>query len=148
MADTTLETTATSKGEWRKQPWVRALFIWGLIGILLLFFGGLAAQGYLQLMTPCDGQCPERTVPWSGLVRLSVGGGVALALIGVALSLSNPRGVGWGLGLLVVGSLLFLIFVWPTPFKYYRTKDGELTRLIRVHRVTGEAHYVPEDRRP
>jgi hypothetical protein len=95
-------------------------------------------------MTSCPGTCPEWTVPWSGLIRLSVGGGVALGLIGVALSLSNPRGVGWGLGLLVVGSLLFLIFVWPTPFKYYRAKD----QLIRVHRVTGEAHYVPENRRP
>jgi hypothetical protein len=49
MADTTLETAATSKGEWlEKTPWLRALLIWGTIGIALLFFGGLAAQGYFS----------------------------------------------------------------------------------------------------
>jgi len=127
---------ALSKG------WVRALLIWGAIGILLLFFGGLAAQGYLRLMTPCpvDAPCPERATDWGGLGLLSVGGGVALGLIGLALSLANPRGVGWGLGLVVIGALLFVIFVWPTPYKYYRAKDRQ---LIRVHRVTGTADYVP-----
>jgi hypothetical protein len=127
------------KAEYR---WVRALLIWGVIGTFLLFFGGLAAQGYLKLMTPClvGSQCPERAIDWVALVYLSVGGGVALGLIGVALSLANPRGAGWGLGVVVVGTLLFVIFVWPTPYKYYRAKDRQ---LIRVHRVTGTADYVP-----
>jgi hypothetical protein len=122
--------------------WLRALVIWGAIGIFLLFFGGLAAQGYLRLMTQCpaSGTCSARITDWTGLALLSLGGGVALGLIGVALSLANPRGVGWGLGMVVIGALLFIIFVWPTPYKYYRTKDRQ---LIRVHRVTGAADYVP-----
>jgi hypothetical protein len=128
-----------------KTPWVRALLIWGSIGILLLFFGGVAAQGYLRLMAPCTPACLDAEIPWLGLVLLSIGGGVALGLIGVALALSTSRGAGWGLGFVVVGGVLFLIFVWPTPFKYYRAKDGQ---LIRVHRVTGGAVYVPEARRP
>ncbi len=121
--------------------WVRALSIWGAIGTLLLFFGGLAAQG-IKLMTPClaGAPCPGRATDWVALVYLSVGGGVAFWLIGVALSLANPRGVGRGLGLVVVGALLFVIFIWPTPYKYYRAKDRQ---LIRVHRVTGTADYVP-----
>ena len=124
-----------------EHPWVRALLIWGAIGTLLLFFGGLAAQGYLKLVTPClVAPCSERATDWVALAYLSVGGGVAVGLIGVALSLANPRGVGWGLGLVVIGAFLFVIFVWPTPYKYYRAKDRQ---LIRVHRVTGTADYVP-----
>jgi hypothetical protein len=79
-------------------------------------------------------------VDWSGLVQLSLGGGVAIGLIGLALSLAKPGGAAWGLGVVVIGALLFLIFVWPTPYKYYRDRDQQ---LIRVHRVTGEGHFVP-----
>lgn len=117
---------------------------WACVGICLLFFGGLAAHGYQMLITPCPSLggvgCPNRMVDWSALLQLSLGGGVAIGLIGFALSLANPRGPGWGLGVLVVGALLFLIFVWPTPYKYYRDRDQQ---LIRVHRVTGEGQFVP-----
>src|SRR5262245_11992429 len=86
-----------------KRPWLRALLIWGGIGIALLFFGGIAAQGYMRLMMPCPvgAPCPspfiDKRILWA-LIYLSVGGGVALGFIGVALTLSNPRGVGWGMG--------------------------------------------------
>jgi hypothetical protein len=138
---------------WSKHPWLRALLIWGAIGIFLLFFGGVAAQGYMRLM-PChpDAACPaphiSKATLW-GLVYLSVGGGVALGLIGVALTLANPRGPGWGMGIVVIGALLFLVFVWPTPYKYYRVKDHlKEQRVIRVHRVTGESDYVPKPKEP
>jgi hypothetical protein len=93
----------------------------------------------MRLVTPCpnDPSCPGALLTRAvllGLIYLSVGGGVALGLIGVALTLANPRGVGWGLGILVVGAVLFLVFVWPTPYKYYRASDHQ---LIRIHRVTG-----------
>jgi hypothetical protein len=133
------------ESRWFEVPWVRALLIWGGIGVFLLFFGGVAAQGYMRLVTPCPfgatcaGPFITRGVFW-GLVYLSVGGGVTLGLIGVALTLANPRGVRLGFGIVVVGALLFLVFVWPTPYKYYRTKDQQ---LIRVHRVTGVSDYVP-----
>jgi hypothetical protein len=84
-----------------------------------------------------------------GLGYLSIGGGIALGLVGVALTLANPRGVGWGMGIVVIGGVLFLVFVWPTPYKYYRVKDHQKEqRLIRVHRVTGDADYVPKSRAP
>jgi hypothetical protein len=35
-------------------------------------------------------------------------------LIGLALTLASPRGIGWGLGLSVVGLLFFLVFIWST----------------------------------
>lgn len=136
-----------------KSKWLRALFIWGGIGIFLLFFGGVAAQGYMRLVTPCSVgvPCPSPFIDQRillGLVYLSVGGGIALGLIGVALTLSNPSGVGWGLGMVVVGPLLFLVFVWPTPYKYYRVKEQGEQRLIRVHRVTGDSDYVPRSKPP
>lgn len=133
-------------GNWfTNTPWARALLIWGGIGIFLLFFGGVAAQGYMRLVSPCpnDPSCPGAFLTRAvllGLIYLSVGGGVALGLVGVALTLANPRGVGWGLGILVVGAVLFLVFVWPTPYKYYRANDHQ---LIRIHRVTGASSYVP-----
>jgi hypothetical protein len=147
------ESESKSKSSWLEIKWLRALLIWGGIGIFLLFFGGVAAQGYMRLVTPCPfgatclGPFVTRGVFW-GLVYLSVGGGIALGLIGVALTLSNPRGVGWGLGIVVVGAVLFLVFVWPTPYKYYRVKDQKDQRLIRVHRVTGDSDYVPRSKPP
>lgn len=126
--------------------WKRSV-TWACVGICLLFFGGLAAHGYLLLIAPCPSlggaDCQNRTVDWWALAQLSVGGGVAIGLIGFALSLANPRGVGWGLGVVVISALLFLIFVWPTPYKYYRDRDQQ---LIRVHRVTGEGKYIPDQR--
>src|SRR4029453_14401949 len=108
----------TPESIWSKPPWLRALLIWGAIGIFLLFFGGVAAQGYMRLMPcPAGTVCPaphiSKATLW-GLAYLSVGGGVALGLIGVALTLANPRGPGWGFGIVVIGTLLFLVFVWPT----------------------------------
>jgi hypothetical protein len=138
---------------WLDIKWLRALLIWGGIGIFLLFFGGIAAQGYMRLVTPCsvDSPCPSPFIDQRillGLVYLSVGGGIALGLVGVALTLSNPRGVGWALGMVVVGTVLFLVFVWPTPYKYYRVQEQKEQRLIRVHRVTGDSDYVPRSRPP
>jgi hypothetical protein len=114
--------------------WLNNGLIWAAIGIGFLFFGGLAAHGYRRLLSGAGGG-----VDWEGLLLLSVGGGIVVGLIGLALTLVSPRGIGWGLGLGVVGLLLFLIFIWPTPYKYYRGDEG---RLIRVHRVTGSGQPV------
>ncbi|HEY3068381.1 MAG TPA: hypothetical protein VGL09_21530 [Methylomirabilota bacterium] len=122
---------------------IRNFVLWTIIGGGLLFFGGLAAHGYRLLMTPCGAanDCGLRMIDWFALGHVAVGGGVAIGLIGLTLTLASPRGVGWGLGLLAIGSVLFLIFVWPTPFKYYRTADR---RWIQVHRFTGESHILPD----
>lgn len=39
----------------------------------------------------------------------------------------------------VMASLLFVYFIWPTPYSYHAVGG----RLVRVNRVTGAAHYVP-----
>jgi hypothetical protein len=137
---------------WSKHPWLRALLIWGGIGIFLLFFGGVAAQGYMRLMPcPAGTECPEPVISKAtllGLAYLSIGGGIALGLVGVALTLANPRGVGWGMGIVVIGGVLFLVFVWPTPYKYYRVKDHQKEqRLIRVRR-DGRRGLRPEVQAP
>jgi hypothetical protein len=153
MAEPEPASEPKKESSWLKSKWLRALLIWGSIGIFLLFFGGVAAQGYMRLVTPCPvgALCPSPflsdRILW-GLLYLSVGGGIALGLIGVALTLANPRGVGWGLGIVVVGGVLFLVFVWPTPYKYYRVKEQGEKRLIRVHRVTGDSDYVPRSKPP
>jgi hypothetical protein len=115
--------------------WLKNLFIWAVIGTGILFFGGLAAHGYRAML----GTTPAAEIDWLALWYMSIGGGIVLGLIGLALTLASPRGVGWALGVGTVAVLLFLIFVWPTPYKYYRTKGGQ---LVRVHRLTGTADYV------
>jgi hypothetical protein len=35
-----------------------------------------------------------------------------------------------------VGVILFAGFVWPTPYYYYRSKDGSLFRQNRITRTT------------
>jgi hypothetical protein len=40
----------------------------------------------------------------------------------------------------VIGLVLFGLFVWPTLWVYYPDRGGR--GLIRVHRITGEAEYV------
>ena len=127
---------------WR---WFKNFWIWAVIGTLFLFSGGLAGYGYRQLIKEAAGApVAGVTVDWGALLSLSVGGGVALGLIVVALTIANPNGMRWGLGLGTVGLVLFLIFIWPTPYKYYRDKDK---RLIRVHRLTGSGDYVVPDER-
>jgi len=119
----------------------RALLLWTLIGAGLLFFGGLAFHGYRLLMTPCTGDpCAQRVIDWLALGHLAIGGGVATGLIGLTLTLASPRGVGWGLGMMAIGFVLFLIFVWPTPYTYYRTSNRQ---WIQVHRLTGESQVLP-----
>ena len=119
---------------------LRALLLWTLIGAGLLFFGGLAFHGYRLLITPCPEPCPARLIDWFALGQLAIGGGVASGLIGLTLTLASPRGVGWGLGLMAIGFVLFLIFVWPTPYKYYKTANRQ---WIQVHRLTGESRVLP-----
>jgi len=125
---------------------VRNFLIWTVIGVLFLLFGGLAGYGYRQMTKDAAGTSGSGTnmdwwtgVDWSALVQLSLGGGVALGLIVLAVTIASPRGAGWALGLGAVVLLLFVIFVWPTPYKYYRDKEQ---RLIRVHRLTGSGDYV------
>ena len=122
--------------------------IWAGLGFGFFFFGGLANAGYRHMiLSPGSSEAVSSVnwdallalVSWEALLALSVGAGVVIGLIGLALTLASPRGIGWGLGLGTVGLLLFLIFVWPTPYKYYREKGKG---LVKVHRLTGNGDYV------
>jgi hypothetical protein len=121
-------------------PWVKNALIWAAIGAGFLFFGGLAAHGYRRMLDASSASAtPIGPLDWVGLAQLSLGGGIVVGLIGLALTLASPRGIGWTMGLGTVGLLLFLLFIWPTPYKFYRTKGGQ---LIRVHRLTGSGQEV------
>ena len=121
-------------------PWAKNWLIWSMLGIGFLFFGGLASHGYRRLLATSGSiEAATNSFSWGALLELSIGGGIVIGLIGLALTLASPRGVGWGLALATVGLLLFLIFIWPTPYKYYRDKGGG---LIKVHRLTGNGDYV------
>ncbi len=52
-----------------------------------------------------------------------------------------PRRWRWGLALLLVALALF---VWPTPFAWYR---GPQATMIRVNRLTGDAELIVPTRR-
>lgn len=126
--------------------WLKNSLIWAGIGVSFLFFGGLAAHGYRRMLaTTGSGELPIGRLDLEGLALLSLGGGIVVGLIGLALTLASPRGVGWGLGLGAVGLLLFLVFIWPTPYKYYRGKERQ---LIRVHRLTGTGQPVVPKQEP
>lgn len=115
---------------------------WFGLGAGVLFFGGLSARGLAGLM-----EWPGRLVrlDWwqffGMLLMFSVGGGVVVALWG----LGNRRRPRWRLGLVVLALILFGLFVWPTPFKYYKGRGGE---LVKVSRITGakEVIYSPAAR--
>ena len=123
--------------------WWKNWLLWTFIGGGFLLFGGLAGHGYRRMLAPSAPPGASSTVSAldvEGLFLLSLGGGIVVGLIGLALTLaSQPRGIGWILGLGAVGLLLFLIFVWPTPYKYYWNKDNQ---LIRIHRLSGAGGYV------
>lgn len=112
---------------------------WFGLGAGVLFFGGLSARGLAGLL-----KWPGRLVEldwwqfFGMLLMFSVGGGVVVALWG----LGNRRRPRWRLGLVVLALILFSLLVWPTPFKYYKGRGGE---LVKVNRITGakEAIYSP-----
>lgn len=109
---------------------------WLGLGGGVLFFGGLSARGLAGLM-----EWPGRLVRldwWQFLgllLMFSVGGGVVVALWG----LGNRRRPRWRLGLVVLALILFGLLVWPTPFKYYKGRGGE---LVKVTRITGAKEVI------
>jgi hypothetical protein len=111
---------------------------WVLVGGGILFSGGLAIRAFDWMRDPSS--APS----WSflqALVFFSLGGGLAVGLVGLACWLASPRGVGWSLGIVVIGLGLFVLFVWPTPYTYYKTETKNV--LVRVNRITGRGNYIP-----
>lgn len=111
---------------------------WFLIGGGILFFGGLAVRAFQRMHDA------TASIGWPFLLALflfSLGGGVVVGLLGLACWLASPRGVGWSLAVVVLGVILFVLFVWPTPYKYYRIEDKN--HLLKVNRLSGTVNLVP-----
>lgn len=106
---------------------------WFLQAAGVLFFGGLSVQELARLLGgPVVLEGDEFV--WR-LVLFSIGGGVVVALWGLA-NRHKPR---WGLGLFLLALILFGLLVWPTPFWYY---EGPKRELVRVTRVTGAEKLI------
>jgi hypothetical protein len=112
-------------------------FKWLLIGGGILFFGGLAVRTFPWM------QGVTAPIEWGAflpaLFLFSLGGGVVVGLLGLACWLASPRGVGWSLAVVVLALVLFVLFVWPTPYRYFR--DEHLQFVVRVNRITGDICY-------
>lgn len=126
----------------RESPWFRAGFIfwvkWALLGAGVLVFGALSAHGLYVLANPGAKIFPESFL--IALATFGLGGGITIGVLALAWWLANPRGFRWGLGLVVLALLLFALFVWPTPFKYYYRKD-DLGVVVKINRVTGKVEH-------
>lgn len=49
-------------------------------------------------------------------------------------------GSRWRWVVIVLCAILFVVFIWPTPYVYYESPGNGA--LIRLNRFTGEAVYV------
>ena len=129
---------------WSAWPeWLRIILIWTAIGICVLFFGSLAVRAFQALRHSREaGYDPGWGWPFfKALLLFSVGGGITIGLLILVWWRVTPPDSRWGLGAVVLSLLLFALFVWPTPYKYYRTESRDV--LIKVNRITGQGDYVP-----
>lgn len=132
---------AQSANRWAEGAW---FFVrWSLVGGGVLCAGGFAARGLMKLMS----KDTMAFVPFIyALLPFSIGGGIAIGLLALACWLASPKGMNWGVGLLLIGFVLFVLFIWPTPYKYYETDTRNC--LMKVNRVTGDGEYIPSPLRP
>ena len=124
------------------------LVMWSVIGAGVLLTGALSARG-ISIIRQIDGT-PAELFPddyFRALVVFSVAGGVTIGLLFLSWKIAQPGGFGWGMGVFVLVIALFAIFVWPTPFKYYRTSENPLV-LLRVTRATGHGEIIPLEQMP
>ena len=119
------------------------LAIWSLIGAGVLLTGALSARG-VSIMRQIDGT-PAALFPenyFQALLVFSCAGGITVGLLFLSWKIAQPGGFGWGMGVFVLVVALFAVFVWPTPFKYYRDAADPLI-LLRVTRATGHGEIIP-----
>ena len=120
-------------------------FKWAALGTAILFFGGHSAQGLKGLVDPVVFDLGWESL-YQPLLTFSVSGGITIGFLVLGWWVASRRKVRWGLGVLILSLLLFVLFVWPTPYKFYRTEDRDVR--IRVNRITGAADYVPKPEVP
>ena len=124
---------------WNKlPPWVQILLAWAVLGFGVLLTGGLALRALAALRNPESVSFGLESF-WAPLLLFSIGGGIAIGLLILTWWMLTQRGFSWTLGFVILGAVLFVLFVWPTRYAYWRkpdTQDWEY--LVKVDRLTGE----------
>ena len=120
------------------------ILTWLPLSFIVLFCGLGARFVYSSLMTPggsgsLDWPSVRRTLAWLALSSLL--GALAFTAFLVAWRLGNRvrDEARWAGAAVVLVVILFVLFVWPTPYTY-RYVGSE---LIRIHRVTGLSEKIP-----
>ncbi len=126
-------------------PWYKLLLVWAAIGFGVLYFGGLAVEAQKAFKDPPTFNCSF----WQAiflecsfsqvLLIFSVGGGIAIGLFILAWSRVTMRGFSWTFGFVILGVMLFALFIWPTPYRYEWGPDK--TFVVKIKRFTGEVTY-------
>jgi len=136
--------------------WQKVLLVWAAIGAGVLFGGGVAARGYLVVRSQMAGETLFDSCGfWLPLTLFSLGGGLTIGLLLLTWWLVARLGFNWALGFVVLGFVLFAVFVWPTPYRYAYIRTEQIrpggrtdtTRVVvRINRLTGHAEPIyPED---
>jgi hypothetical protein len=126
--------------------WQQVLLVWGAIGFGVLLGGGAAARAYMALSgqgIPLFAFCQF----WLPLLLFSAGGGLTIGLFILVWWLVIRLGFSWALGFVVLGLVLFGVFVWPTPYRYSEVtriegRNKVTTAVFRINRLTGHAEKI------
>jgi hypothetical protein len=120
-------------------PWSRVLLVWSAIGFGVLLSGGVATRALMTLRG--GGSVDFGDSFWGALLLFSLGGGIATGLLILVWWLVVKLGFSWTLGFVALALVLFALFVWPTPYRYERTKDPDVR--LRITRLTGHGEFIP-----
>lgn len=128
-------------------PWYKVLLVWSAIGFGVLYCGGFAVLASMALK---PGSPPFNCTLWQAiwlscpfsqvLLLFSVGGGIAVGLLILTWWTVTRRGFSWTLGFVILGIVLFALFVWPTPYRYEWAKDKSF--VVKINRFSGNVQYV------
>jgi hypothetical protein len=113
------------------------LLKWSLIGFALLTAGGFFGRG-LSALWQDQQVIVDKPFLWT-LFVFAAGGGVALAVLIVAWRVSTADYPGKVAALILLLIVAGGVVIWPTPYKYHRTK--ELDVVVRINRITGDICY-------
>jgi hypothetical protein len=126
-------------------PWYKVLLIWSAIGFGVLYFGGHAVIAQKALQDPANFHCSLWEAIWlqcsfsQVLLIFSAGGGIAVGLVILAWSRVTTRGFSWTLGFVILGVVLFAMFIWPTPYRYEWGPDKSF--VVKIKRFSGDVTY-------
>ena len=116
---------------------LKTLVKWFLIGFVLLAAGGFFARG-LSALWRNQTVVIDHPFLWT-LFIFAAGGGLALAVLIVAWRVATADYPGKVAALIVLLLMAGGVVIWPTPYKYHRTKGLDV--IVRINRITGEICY-------